>query len=123
MRISDWSSDVCSSDLRTLPSADVDRLPNDPSTLCEIPAIVPAMNERASVAPARVTTLPERPFLPSASTKKPLIAWSTTAWLSTSTQEIETSWISTLYLARQIGRASGRDKVCRDVVISVVAAA
>src|SRR3546814_10118320 len=73
--------------LRTLPSADVDRLPNDPSTLCEIPEIVPAMNERASVAPARVTTLPERPFLPSASTKKPLIAWSTTAWLSKRSEE------------------------------------
>src|SRR3546814_12621481 len=58
------------------------------------------MNERASVAPARVTTLPERPFLPSASTKKPLIAWSTTASLSKSTQEIDTSWISTLPLAR-----------------------
>src|SRR3546814_12693210 len=103
MRISDWSSDVCSSDLRT--AGELRRRHSDRAHRRSSPA-----RRETWSGIRRVSSLPV-----------PLADEVVHAGQDRLAQDVDQ--LVDLRPGHEIGRASGRDRVCQDVYISVVARA
>src|SRR3546814_18375878 len=108
MRISDWSSDVCSSDLGYLPYAlERGRIPGAVVVVVRGGEVVLQKGYGYSDVAKRAPVLPETTLFRPGSVSK-LFTWTAVM------QPVEAGKI-------EIGRASCRDSVCPNVSMSVVA--
>src|SRR3546814_15854584 len=105
MRISDWSSDVCSSDLSLLPLASESIIVRAPS-----PIAARELNivDVASIGESRTSTIPDP------STGSSTVTSGTESKVGRAASSLPGP-------AEKIGRASCRERVCQYVYLSVVA--
>src|SRR3546814_17233807 len=101
MRISDWSSDVCSSDLDYYRDRADDALSAGPGQLQSVPLdqTLVVLTLRHAVPPTDLKSLSGRELL---------ALWVERGWIW-----VEEDWVDRQHL--EIGRASGRESVCQYV--------